>query len=114
MSESFAAGDAVGDDVDDDGPDGLVYASDTLHPRLVVGGAHVDAGQVRCGAFDAVRHGAGQLPSSVLSLEHQRTAAVSLRWEYRNEISQFASYNCFRRQASEWKDHSLDATYVQS
>lgn len=57
----------------------LLHARDGLQPRFVVRGPHVHAGQIRRGALDAVRHGADQRPTAVVLLDHQWTAAVTLR-----------------------------------
>lgn len=48
----------------------LVHAGDTLQPRFVVCGAHIDARQIGCRTLDAMRHGSGQLIASVGSLQN--------------------------------------------
>lgn len=53
-------------------------SSDALQPRFVIGGSHVDSGQIRRCTFDSMRHCASQFPPSVRSLHYQRTATVAL------------------------------------
>lgn len=56
----------------------LMNIGHSFQPRFVVGGAHVDTGQIRRRTFDAMRHGAGQFPSAICSLQHQRSTTVTL------------------------------------
>ncbi len=47
-------------------------------PWLVVCHPHVDSGQIRVSALDAVRDRPGQDPAAVVLLDHQRPAAIAL------------------------------------
>jgi len=59
----------------------LFHARYAAQPRLVEGGAHIDTRQIRRRTLDAVGNGSGQLVAPVGSLQHQRTATVTLQEE---------------------------------
>lgn len=54
-------------------------ACNAFQPRLVICRSHVNAWQIWCRTFDAVRNGSSQFPSSVGSLHYQRATRITLK-----------------------------------